>query len=110
MGKGACRGEGWSEGAWPLAAGKLGGGDCCSRCLDTQVRQAGRQTDRQTDNIEQWKILSVNIRNKNKLIAVNRYLILLAGLYSLQPGPIWRLFPIWPQKREVLMPGITPWS
>ena len=37
MGKGACRGEGWSEGQWPLGAGVQSRDDCEDLCQDKQV-------------------------------------------------------------------------
>ena len=37
VGKGACRGEGWSEGQWPLGAGVQSRDDCEDLCQDKQV-------------------------------------------------------------------------
>merc|ERR1712198_342297 len=36
IGKGACRGEGWSEGAWPISLGKQSLEDCCQKCGDKE--------------------------------------------------------------------------
>merc|ERR1711973_485039 len=32
LGKGACRGEGWSEGVWPVSLGKQSLENCCEKC------------------------------------------------------------------------------
>ena len=37
VGKGACRGDGWSVGEWPLGAGVQSKDDCEDLCQDKQV-------------------------------------------------------------------------
>jgi hypothetical protein len=68
VGKGACRGEGWSEGVWPIAAGQLGAGDCCSRCINTQVTLTDRQIDRQTDRRQTSKQSDLKKADRRQLV------------------------------------------
>ena len=37
VGKGACRGDGWSDGQWPLGAGVQSLDDCAEECQENQV-------------------------------------------------------------------------
>ena len=36
LGKGACRGQGWQDGLWPLARGRRSLADCAAECKKTQ--------------------------------------------------------------------------
>ena len=43
VGKGACRGDGWTDGKWPENGGKQSLEGCCDLCAESEVRKTFHQ-------------------------------------------------------------------